>query len=71
MRSAVPTVHPSRRQRRGRVRLWLAIAFATMLLVPTVGLATSISAAPPTGTDASEVSHWNQVAATTDRKSVV
>jgi len=36
-----------------------------MLLVPTVGLATSISAAPPTGTDASEVSHWNQVAATT------
>ncbi len=25
----------------------------------------SVSAAPPTGTDASEVSHWNQVAATT------
>ena len=25
----------------------------------------SVSAAPPAGTDASEVSHWNQVAATT------
>jgi hypothetical protein len=36
-----------------------------MLLAPIVALATSISAAPPTGTDASEVTHWNQVAATT------
>jgi hypothetical protein len=36
-----------------------------MLLAPTIGLATSISAAPPTGTDATGVSHWNQVAATT------
>jgi hypothetical protein len=65
MRSTVPTIRPSRHPDRGRARMSFVAAFATMLLASTLGPATSVSAAPPTGTDASGVSHWNEVAATT------
>jgi hypothetical protein len=41
-----------------------AIPVAVSALLVGVGVI-SVSAAPPTATDASEVSHWNQVAATT------
>jgi hypothetical protein len=52
---------PMRRTRsRRRSIVFVAIAVGA-LVVPLVG----VSAAPPAGTDASEVSHWNQVAATT------
>ncbi len=40
------------------------IPVAVGALLAALG-AVSVSAAPPTGTDASEVSHWNQVAAST------
>jgi hypothetical protein len=42
------------------------IGLAAVALVALAGLgAPGASAAPPTGTDASEVTHWNQLAATT------
>jgi hypothetical protein len=44
-----------------------SVAFIPMAVGALLGAlgAVSVSAAPPVGTDASEVSHWNQVAATT------
>src|SRR6188508_1996322 len=44
-----------------------SVAFIPVAVVALLGGlgAVSVSAAPPTGTDASEVSHWNQVAAST------
>jgi hypothetical protein len=43
-----------------------SIAFIPVAVGALLGLGVfSVSAAPPVGTDASEVSHWNQVAATT------
>jgi hypothetical protein len=47
---------------RGRSVLFIPVAVGA-LLAGLVGV--GVSAAPPTGTDASEVTHWNQVAATT------
>ena len=47
---------------RKRSATFIPVAVATLL--GAIG-AISVSAAPPTGTDATEVSHWNQVAATT------
>ena len=44
-----------------------SVAFIPVAVGALLGAlgAVSVSAAPPTGTDASEVTHWNQVAATT------
>jgi hypothetical protein len=43
-----------------------SVAFIPVAVVALLGLSVfSVSAAKPVGTDASEVSHWNQVAATT------
>ncbi len=43
-----------------------SVAFIPMAVSALLGLGVfSVSAAPPTGTDASEVSHWNEVAANT------
>ena len=44
-----------------------SVAFIPVAVVALLGGLSvfSVSAAPPAGTDASEVSHWNQVAATT------
>src|SRR6187200_635246 len=47
---------------RRRSVLFIPVALAALLAGPG---AFGVSAAPPAGTDASEVSHWNQVAAST------
>src|SRR5258705_6638164 len=58
---------PGGATRRGTMSRRRSIAFipvAVGVLLGGLGVF-SVSAAPPAGTDASEVSHWNQVAATT------
>ncbi|MFL5671466.1 MAG: vanadium-dependent haloperoxidase [Chloroflexota bacterium] len=52
------------RRRVSRRRSLASISVAAAALLGVLG-AYSVSAAPPSGTDASEVTHWNQVAATT------
>jgi hypothetical protein len=54
----------TRKRRMARRRSVAFIPVAVGALLGGLGVF-SVSAAPPTGTDASEVTHWNQVAATT------
>ena len=54
----------TRKRTTSRRRSAAFIAVAASALLGTLGVV-SVSAAPPTGTDASEVTHWNQVAAST------
>ena len=54
----------TRQRSMSRRRSIVFIPVAVGALLAGIG-AFSVSAAPPTGTDASEVTHWNQVAATT------
>ncbi|MFL5777692.1 MAG: vanadium-dependent haloperoxidase, partial [Chloroflexota bacterium] len=63
MSSVDSTLHAWRKRGGGRVRRWVVAGFATMLLAPSAGLATTVASSPLGDPDV--VAHWNQIAQAT------